>query len=263
MISFLKRGKKFVTTYLYKNPVFVLVYGMVFFIPGFSFKVSFYSNTECADELKKGKSMIRLGDGEIHMMNGGGIGFQKYEKEIDRALFSCIKNYTNDSKYILCINERVMNKTNKYLRSVGQLFLWLPMKVYYFLYFNKTAKYFDASAFYYKNSFDNILNEFLETKKIVLITNEKNSVNFKKSKYGNKIQKIIITPEKNSFDEYSKIRAVLVGYEGDKDIVVLLSCGPTGKLVVYEFMDKVQCLDIGHGLEIVADSGDYSNILKI
>lgn len=262
---FFKRVVKFVKSYVLHDPLFVLAYALVFFYPGFIFRPKFYSNRTIQDKLAEGRSLLRLGDGEIHIMNGGSIGFQKYEKEIAYALKKSIVEYSDSSPYILCINERVMDKPNSYLRKVNQLYLWLPTKVYYWLYFNKRATYFDASAFYYKHSFDKILTSYLSNKKIILVTRKETAENFQKNyRSPSNIKEIIITKSEDSFDEQAVLIEKLSKYEDQsQDIVVLLSCGPTGKYIAYKLSSKIQCLDIGHGLEIAYTENDLERMLVI
>lgn len=263
MKKFLKRSIKFIKKYALHNPIFVCAYAAVFFYPKFIFYPKFHSNKTILEEIFRGKSLIRLGDGEIHIINGGGIGFQKYEPEISKALKESIEKYSDSSPYILCINERIMDKSNTYLRKANQLYLWLPTKVYYWLYFNKKATYFDASAFYYKHSFDKILSQYLSNKKLILVTREQTALNFNENyKDPTAILETIITKSENAFDEADMIINRIRKYEKDSP-VVLLSCGPAGKYISYKLAPHIQCLDIGHGLEIAYTDNDLEKMLAI
>ena len=57
ILAFLKR-------YI-KHPLYIIVYVSVYFLKGFAFKIQFYTNEELVDLLRRGKSIIRLGDGDI------------------------------------------------------------------------------------------------------------------------------------------------------------------------------------------------------
>lgn len=261
--SFFSRVVKFIRSYVRHDPLFVLTYAVVFFYPKLIFRPKFYTTKTLQAELIKGRSLIRLGDGEIHLINGGSIGFQKYELGIANVLKQGITHYSDFSPYIICINERVMDKSNAYLRQVNQLYLWLPTKVYYWLYFNKAATYFDASAFYYKHSFDKILSDYLSTKKLVLVAKEQTVQNFQRNYPGSAdIIETIITKSENAFDDHEAIIETLKKYTGD-NVVVLLACGPAGKYLTHQLASQLQCLDIGHGLEIAYTDNDLEKLLII
>ncbi len=266
--NFLHRVVKFFKNYLLKNPVFTVAYAFAYFAPNFSFRAKFYRNDEFKNKIKEGKSLIRIGDGEIHIMNGGSISYQKYENKIDKVLMSSIKDYSHDCNYVLAINERVINKSNSHLKKVGQFSLWLPMKVYYFLYFKKDLDYFDASAFYYKDSFENIFHEHFKGKKLIINTLDKN-IKAQKENIEKHFEVLewIPSQEPNPFDLYestkNKIRKIIDENANKKDLVFILGCGPMSKVLAYDFCSEVQCLDVGIGFEIAYTEKDMSSILKI
>ena len=84
---------------------------------GFKQKVSFYSFEEFKSLIEKGKSFIRLGDGEIYMINFGSIHYQEYDQGLRDSFLKMIENYSNEAQYILEINQLSMEKTNAELRK--------------------------------------------------------------------------------------------------------------------------------------------------
>lgn len=257
------RTFKFFRSYFFHAPLFVLVYSVAFFLKGFSFAVSYYSKEEIKEKIKEGKSMIRIGDGEVHMLLGGDLSYQKYEKEIETALKKIIDDYTDESRYLLGVNELVMDKRNDFLKTKNKFYLWLPMKVCYFLYFNKLASYFDASIFYYDGVFDYFFREYLKDKKVVVVSLPRNIEKLKTSSYADNVSEYIEVTEPNPHDSYATVQQKLSRYKGRQDIVVLLSCGPTSKVLAYEFCEELQCIDIGIGLEVLLGRQGLTKLLEM
>ena len=170
----------FLKKYFFYNPLYTLTYLCALLLPSFSFKkIRLYTNEEIKQKIEEGKSIIRLGDGEVHIMNGQNMGYQYYTEEIARGLFSIIKKYTQKSDYILCINRFALNKSNRYLHSLNLLRCWMPMKVFFFLYFKKKEIYGDGVLFYYNHSFLYYLDVHMRDKLVILITRKETIEVFK------------------------------------------------------------------------------------
>lgn len=264
-MKFLKRSWKFIKNYLVKRPLFTIVYGVTYFMKDFSFKkIAFYDEQTFQEKIEGGKSLIRLGDGEIHLMNGGNLGPQIYQKGLDVGIMNGIKHYSDSANYILSINKRVMDKSNQYLKTVNQFHLWLPTKVYFLLYFNKAATYADASIFYVQGAFARILGNYLKKKKVVVVLSKSNLERMKGSL---ETQINIIewfgTQDRDCFTDYEDIKNIMEKYKNNKDVVVLLACGPTSKVIAYEYSNYVQCLDVGFGLETFFEGKGREEYLKI
>lgn len=253
---FLKKVLKFVHHYLFRNPFFLYKYIINSFKKDFSFDVCFYSSAELSQEIANGKSLIRIGDGEIALMNRGGIWYQKYEKEIRSALFASVQKYTNEAPYVLCVNEHIMNKSNTYLRKHGQFWMWLPMKTCFQLYFKKDCYYGDATIFYYKNQFENFFFPYLQNKELILVTIARNIELIKNNKEIPPASfSYVSVKDIDAYDEkgrvYKEIDS-LVKSKGKENAVLLFSCGPAAKAFAWEYMQKgVQSIDIGLGIELI------------
>lgn len=255
-MHFFKKGIMFFFHHIRNNPVYLLAFIINSLKRDFSFKVSFYSAEQLAREVQHGRSLIRIGDGEVCIMNKGDVHYQKYNPEIDKTLLDSIKNYTEKSGYIICINEHVMNKTNAYLRKVKQFRTWLPMKTYYSLYFNKNVTYGDASIFNYKNYFETYFYPFLKDKVVILVGSTRNVQSFKE-RAGNVFKTIyyIETKEKNAFDDnmllHERIDSIIKDFPRES-IVILASHGPAGKVLVADYCQKgITSIDLGIGVELI------------
>lgn len=261
MKDILNRIYKFTKKNVINNPRFFIMYVFTYFLPGFSFSVNFYNGEDIKKLIQEGKSIIRFGDGEIHIMNCGSLASHtRYNPEMRRIFFEIIKNYNSNSPYILGI-AAFTEKTNVYLREKNMLHVWLPMKIYYFLYFSKNMYYADAHSFYYNDYFPRFIAPVLEDKYIIFISRKKNIDTLRGnkefiSKHG---EYFIETPDHDAFDVYDdivkKANRILTALPKDKKPIVIAAFGSASKVFAYDFSKKgIQVLDIGTGIEIL-----YSN----
>lgn len=251
----LQRGLTFLKRHLLKNPRFLLWYALHFFLPGYTFKVKFCGPEELVEALQAGKSLIRMGDGEVHLMNGGSLPFQRFDPELASVLFTVIAKYTDDSPYVLGVNEVPLVRRNSELRTRNLLHTWLPSKVYWDLYYNHDATYVDASVFYYNHVVPEHFEEYLLSKHLVVVTNKQNLERFQKNtKIPFKNVSFVETPALHAYDAYGSILEAVekeVATYGKDKTVVLAAFGPASKVLAYDLLGKVVVIDIGNGLEIV------------
>lgn len=248
IINFLKR-------YLFRHPLYMSVYIIVFFLKDFSFKTHFYTADELTNLIKEGKSIIRLGDGEINLFHGFKNHYHIFSPKLKSMMKKIIKSYSSKSSYILSI-PRFVNVSNQELNTIGKLNVWLPLKVIFFLLFPKKVSYMDAHNFYYDNYFEKVIAPILKDKKIVCVTNKKTIEKQRKnSKMPWKDICYVESPEYDALDSYEEIVSAInneVKKYAKKDIVILVAIGPVGKYLIYEYSKKgYQGLDIGKVAEVM------------
>lgn len=253
LFIFIKRVIKFIKFYIVRNPRFAFAYALHFFENDFSFDVKFMTNSEYMEKVREGKSLVRIGDGEIYIMNKGSIHYQDYHDDIRNALFESVRNYNDNSSYVLAINEHAMNKSNKYLRAHNQFTCWLPMKTYYDMYFNKNATYVDATIFGYKNVFEEFVFPVIKDRHIIVVTKEETVNMLKSNKQINWDADYITVKPKNAYDNremvYREVDAILSQHP---ESIILFSCGPAGKVFTLNYCKRgIQSLDVGIGLELI------------
>lgn len=61
-----RRTYRFIRRYILKNPLYVFVYSFGLLMPRFVSSVHFYTEAEIVEQLKQGKSILRIGDGDIY-----------------------------------------------------------------------------------------------------------------------------------------------------------------------------------------------------
>ena len=263
--------------HLFIRPVYLYNYISKYFDNYYIEKVKFYTSDEVKNllngsENRQAKSIIRLGDGEIHMHIGGSIdGYQKYNKRLANYYHKIISEYNSTSSpYILAIPTFVL-QDNRLLREKNLLNCWLPLKSAFKTYFNKNEIYADAHVFYREGQFDYILRPILESHKLIMIAGQHNVALLEsdKVKIHEKLNiKFIETRGVQDFDDFDNIlkkfnlliseinttpsAADSIGIKIDikEEYRILVAAGPTSKAIVYELSRQGYiCYDIGKGVE--------------
>ncbi len=262
-LSFIKKAILFFPKYLLKDPYFVLLYILAYPRRYYTNTARFFSETEFLDEVRKGKSIIRIGDGEISLLHGRSIHYQRYIKALASGLRTAITDHSPTCPYVLSIPIFV-NYTNKELNKTrGKLSCWLPLKVEFRRIFNKQAGYADAHFFYYRDKMISFFKEFIEQKPVIFISNPETNASIK-----NRIHypaHFIDTPSENSFesisDIYTQIDSIINQNPRDKYILVV-STGPTSKIIAHDYaLRGYQSFDVGFGLKYIYDDKDYSYLI--
>ncbi len=252
--NYLKRALRFFLFHIIKNPAYLFTYARHFFSPDYSFKVEYFTVSEVESAVKEGKSIIRIGDGEVYYLNKGGLPSQEYDAKLREEMFEMVHTYSSESRYLLGFNKVPLETSNTLMRERNLLHSWLPVKVYYDLYLRKkTTKYFDASIFYYNDTIPKYFEAYLKEKHLIIVSN---GANIEKFKNNTQIPfhnvSYVETPKTQA---YASIEVIMENIKaevaGHGNCVVLAACGPASKVIVYRLIkDSVQAIDIGTGLEI-------------
>jgi hypothetical protein len=168
--------------HLMRDPRYFFTYCISYFKKIYIPDIRYYAYKDIPKFLEEGKSIIRLGDGDIYTVMGGGQPYQENTPELQNKLLNIIMSYNKNSDYILCLNRRPLEKSNKELKKLNLINCWLPSKVYWELYFNKNVKYHDAAMFYYPDTIPKYFENYLISKKIIIISNFDNLIRLKNSR---------------------------------------------------------------------------------
>ncbi len=223
----------------------------------------FYSAQELIGLIKNGKSIMRIGDGEIGLLHFCRAAYQVYSDAIRNDFLQIIKTYNDNSPYILGLTEFV-NWTNTELKNfvntegkkINRFPVWRQMKITFEMIFNKNAKYFDALAFYKKGGFERIILPYIKNKKVIIVTNKGNIEIIKTSRLADKNYLYITCADEDSYEDRAKIQQDiidLINRSGSpkKDFVVLFAGGLSKTIIPGMAAKGYQILDIGWGM------GDY------
>lgn len=265
LLAFGHKIIRFVGRNLIHNPRYFFTYTAHYLDPKYSFFPKMLSEEELTSALASGRSLVRLGDGEIYLMNHGGIHYQDYNPRLQEDILDMIRTYSDKSPYLLGV-PHYLSLTNHELRTRMLLHCWLPFKAYFSLYFNKNAQYFDAHLFYRQGAFEQSLRDHLAHKHVICVGNGKVLDESLRTYLGTKSIKVdfIKVPERNAYkhkeDIIREIDAVLHETPPESLPVVLLAAGPASKTLAHLYaLRNIQAIDIGHGIEILGRDMDYSH----
>lgn len=199
-------------------------------------------------------SIIRYGDGEITLIDGDDLLFQKYTPELAKRLEDIFK--TNCKDLLICATDiwgdlhdlvpyaRTFNMHQAYRMAHIWNRLFIKGKTYgetnitrHYLAYEDKSKAGDT----FKQLFS-----LWEDKKVVLIEGEKSRLGVGNDMFSEaKSVKRILCPAENAFSSYERILDAAKKVDGDS--LILLSLGPTAKILAYDlFMSGYRVLDIGH-----------------
>lgn len=252
--------------HIFVRPLYLYTYVKNYINPEYLLDINYYPTSELVNELKNGKSLIRLGDGELYIMNGGGIYYQLFSRKLQKKLLEMVTQYSADSAYLLGLNKIPISKSNAQLKKDNLLTCWLPMKVYWNLYFNMKARYFDATAFYFNETIPKYFEEYFKTKQLILVTNQENITALK----GNKnipftTIEYMESPAIDAFASYETLKTqVLVKVEmyGRDKSLVLFACGPASKVLAFDLIQHgVTSIDVGRGIEVAYTDDRIDHII--
>lgn len=229
-----------------------------------SVSVKIINEGELLTALQSGKSIIRIGDGEAMLMTGRDIHYQKTSWQLRTVLRSILDRYSSSSPYILSLPVDGLTASAEELRTKGRLRIWRLFRSFASLRINREVPYADAHSFYYQEFITKHLPTLLKDRNLICLTKSATYDNTLAEylKTNTKSVHFIPTPERDAYfkiEELQKaIDAALLLQTGSP--LLLLAAGPASKALAYMYGSQgVQCIDIGHGIEIVGRDTDYAN----
>ncbi len=248
------RALRFLRRYLFEDPLYVLVYSFGLLMPRFVSSIYFYTEEEIFDQLKQGKSILRIGDGEINLLLGLRNHYQSFNRRLQADMRAMVRGYSVDAPYILSV-PRFVNVSNSELKDMNKFHVWLPLKVMFWLYFKKKTPYLDAHAFYYDGYFERVISPYLQGRKVFLVTREETI----KRQLANKALPFkftpIVVPEQELLSQQDVVQARIMATVGESEresSTILFAAGPVGKVICYFLAQKgIQGLDIGKVAEVM------------
>lgn len=206
--------------------------------------------------LEEKKSIIRLGDGEFQIIEGGSISYyQEYNPKLANSLKSVL--FEPESHNALICLPDTFSDLNKYTKEAQRFFLYRHLVDRKILHKIEKINYKFGSAFISRPYLDlknksesvkyfNLLKQIWFNKDILIVEGE-----YSHSGEGNDLfskalsVKRIICPAKNAFDKKREIEEAII--KNCKGKIVLLVLGPTAKVIVND-LDYLpeQLIDLGH-----------------
>ena len=115
---------------MYKIKLFIKYIIMIFLYPKRKRKiVDLYNDEDTIKMINKGYSIGRYGDGEISLIIGKDIGFQKKNDKLTERLQNIIEKYNSNktSKFILGV-PKAFNNCNGFLFEIKTYWLWYSFR---------------------------------------------------------------------------------------------------------------------------------------
>ena len=200
-------------------------------------------------------SVSRYGDGEIKLVAGIHLPFQKCNDKLQKRLIEVLSSDSNN--HLVCLSD-VLSDLSLYNKPAQQH--WKKHLAYYRKFWYKylikgktygntlmTRCYQDLadkspSQFYFES-----LKKIWYHKNILLIEGEKSRLGVGNDLFDNakSIQRIL-APNRNAFSHYESILKETYKYK-PTDYLILLALGPTATILAYDLAQKgYQAIDIGH-----------------
>lgn len=204
--------------------------------------------------LEKELSVIRFGDGEISLIDGLDLGFQKNNLDLSKKL-EFILQYNNE-RLLICI-PGIWDKLDKfepyaYHFNMHHLYrygyIWKKLLSFSQIYgdTNMTRHYLAFKDKTQCGSNFNKLFSIWKNKDVVLIEGIKSRLGVGNNMFDNvKSLQRILCPPNDAFLKYEEIKKEVIKINKDK--LILLSLGPTAKILAYDlFLLGYRVIDIGH-----------------
>ena len=205
--------------------------------------------------VEKKCSLSRFGDGELNLIWGEDIGFQKYDEKLANRLKEILGS--NREKMLIAIPD-VFDSLDEYSSEVDVKY-WRRQLI-----FNrwKWYKYMDMSNIYYNafisrpyiiyrdrsNSYEKfqLVKRIWDKKDILIVEGKESRLGIGNDLFNNcNSMKRILCPSENCFLKYNQIlRSVKKNINSE---LVLIALGPTASVLAYDLNESnIQAVDIGH-----------------
>ena len=200
------------------------------------------------------KSICRFGDGELNIVNGKDIPFQKFDPKLQERLIEILSS-KNDQimiglpKIAFYSKANITPENKNFWRKKGNRFraAILPHIDMSWQYYPTEVTL--AYSYYINYDMEGYFNKFRkiwENREVVIITGKTVFNKIDNSIFDNaKSVEFIYGPSMNAFDEYDALlnKALTI----DKEKIVISILGPTAKPLCFDLALKgYQALDLGH-----------------
>lgn len=207
--------------------------------------------------LKSEKSFIRFGDGEFNFLYGIETHFQKYDPFLKSILLEIVKNHTPNSSYILGIPILPIEKINyNSLQKKRKLKTWIRTEMFMKNKLSEKCVYGDPFIFRRAAVNEKLnISKLWENKIVLLVGSLTKYFRYRQLEITKK-QYLIDCPNNNAFKEWKNIinnilEVIAINNLNKEDIVILISLGPTAKVIAYELSKKdLIVYDIGHHFDL-------------
>lgn len=223
----------------------------------FGVKSNVLDAEDTVQKILEGKSLIRFGDGEFGIYRGKNIHYQQYSNDLKEKFEEIKETFESEDDtcpYLLAVPKKFIQCAGISLCKKRVLVSsWAEARFYFKKNFDLTKTYGDAFLFERKNVsvYEKIWNAENDRKKIIFIHNSEVYAEQFQKKYNRKVW-FVQCPSRNAFEKIEELRNAInslieLHNLGKDEVQIVVSAGPAGKVLVYEFSEKgYQSIDAGH-----------------
>ena len=207
--------------------------------------------------VSRGKSLIRLGDGEFGIYREKDIHYQRWSPELQK-MFEIIKNdYETNSEhcpYLLAVPRRFMT-VNGFQLAKRRVYVssWAESRYDFKKNFKHDIPYGDAFLFDKNNRgiYSEIWDNPACPENVIFIHNSESYARYFADTY-HKNTVFVQCPPRNAFEDIDKLQAQVMAVIEENGwgrgcVMLTISAGPAGKVLVYRFSKQgYWCIDAGH-----------------
>lgn len=199
------------------------------------------------------KNIVRYGDGEIIVLDGGGIPFQKADMKLAQRLREILNS--GDENILIAVDRRYYYNTNALISILAkknhplkrfQLYSIPRIRQILNRYIDFDKVYYEAYITCPNESCLEAFKNFFAGKKLVLVGCKEAFESYEFNIFDTASELCYeFVPNKHAFSEYESILSRLMGY--DKTYTHILMCGPTANVLVADLTKAgYRALDLGH-----------------
>lgn len=200
------------------------------------------------------KSVIRFGDGEITLLDGDDLLFQKWSPDLSSELEDIIQ--AQHEQLLICIPNMwgSLNIFEPYAKKFikhhmyRHKHIWDELLRYDYTYgdTNFTRNYLCFKDKSNATEVFSAIKSLWEDEDVILIEGEKSRLGVGNDLFNStKTLKRVLCPAENAYAKKNEILNAIKGFS--KDHLILTSLGPAAKCLAYQlFLDGYRVLDIGH-----------------
>lgn len=239
------------------------LYIVFFFLINKVFSLNVLTVKETFGLIKKGKTVIRFGDGELRLLMGvGEAGFQRRDSKLEVELNEIFHSYISgqEREILLCMPGALSSLSREYVMTREVFFWWFTFSVKYFkelrclfslcrgVSFGEayiTRPYYAVQDLEFARYVFEEFKNLFRGKRLLILEGR-----FTRFGVGNdlldgaKSVRRILGPE---VDAYEKVGEIYERSKLEDCDIVLIALGPAAKILAYR-LNKVGycCLDVGH-----------------
>ena len=212
---------------------------------------------ETMEELRKGRSLIRFGDGEFGIYRNRDIHYQKWSQDLKDEFEKIKREYESAPErcpFLLAVPKVFMTISGwKLMKKRVYVSSWSESRLQFKNTFRRDIVYGDSFLFEKKNK--SIYSEIWEGEgcpsNIVFVHNSADYAKAFQDTYHKNVEHVVCPP-KDAFQSVDALEADILsrieknGWT-EKDVMITISAGPAGKVLVYRLSKQgYHCIDAGH-----------------